>query len=378
MTVKSIVIVDTYYPRFLEATDLSSREFESPDFNTLRSRLMLQRFGTSDAYSNGLRKIGWDAQELVANCADLQEQWASERGLSCWPWLDRFPPSYISRVPLVRSAYRAMPTLHRLLERQVAEVRPDVLYFQDLNFCPPSTLKKLRKYTSLVVGQIASPLPPINVLKSYDLILSSLPNLIDEIRLTEIKSEFLPIAFDSRVVSEVDKPAKDIPASFVGGISRYHNTTIPLLAAVELRVPEIQLFGYGSSALNNQPHLMKKHMGECWGLEMYKTLARSIVTLNRHISIAGDYANNMRLFESTGMGTLLITDYKKNLSEYFIDGKEILTYKTFDEAAELTRWALDNRAEVAKIAAAGQTRTLLSHTYDQCMVRLDQILTNYI
>jgi len=50
---------------------------------------------------------------------------------------------------------------------------------------------------------------------------------------------------------------------------------------------------------------------------MYNVLKNSKITLNNHIGIAGCFAGNMRLFEATGVGTLLITDWKTNLKEMF-------------------------------------------------------------
>ena len=55
---------------------------------------------------------------------------------------------------------------------------------------------------------------------------------------------------------------------------------------------------------------------EVWGLDMYRALARSKITINRHINVAENNANNMRLFEATGTGSLLITDRKDNLCIY--------------------------------------------------------------
>ena len=59
---------------------------------------------------------------------------------------------------------------------------------------------------------------------------------------------------------------------------------------------------------------------------MYRVLARSKIALNRHIDVAEDHANNMRLYEATGVGTFLITDAKRNLSELFEPGEEVVTY----------------------------------------------------
>ena len=272
-----------------------------------------------------------------------------------------------------------LPTLHRMLEHQIAENDPSVVYFQDLNFATPRLLKRLRREGKLVVGQIASPLPPQARLRMFDLIVSSLPNQIEQIRAAGVASEFLPIAFDHRVLSRSPiSEERDIPVSFVGGISKFHDTTVPLLDAVHKKCPELQIFGYGSEALKRHPHLAKIHQGERWGRDMYQILLRSKVTLNRHISVSGNYANNMRLFEATGTGALLITDYKENLHSYFNIGDEILAYSSLDEAADMAKWAIDNPVEAASIALQGQQRTLADHTYDGCMVKLDQILSKFV
>ena len=55
------------------------------------------------------------------------------------------------------------------------------------------------------------------------------------------------------------------------------------------------------------------------------------MTLNHHIDVAEAYAGNLRLFEATGVGTLLVTDWKKNLHEMFEAGKEVVTYRTPEE-----------------------------------------------
>ncbi len=44
---------------------------------------------------------------------------------------------------------------------------------------------------------------------------------------------------------------------------------------------------------------------------MYEVIRRSRVTLNFHIDLAEGWANNMRLYEATVVGTLLLTDWKK-------------------------------------------------------------------
>ena len=67
---------------------------------------------------------------------------------------------------------------------------------------------------------------------------------------------------------------------------------------------------------------------------MYRVLSRSKIALNRHSDVAEDYANNMRLYESTGVGALLITDAKRNLTDLFEPDEEVVTYSSEDELVE--------------------------------------------
>lgn len=375
--IRSVLIVDTYYPGFLRTV---SREFTSENCSyERRSRaVMSRRFGTSDAYSVNLQRYGWAATEVVPNCFELQSTWARENHVSLWRVLDRVPPSYLSRLPVAGSLWGHLPTLQRILTKQIEKFDPRVVYFQDLNVASDALLKSLRRQGRLVVGQIASPLPPVRRLKMYDLILSSLPNQVAEISGHGVASEFLPIAFDRRVVDEFSATwDRDIPLSFVGGISPHHGTTIPLLRTIAKKCPELEIYGYGAQSLVDDPNLQARHQGECWAIDMYRVLRRSRVTINRHINVAGDYANNMRLFEATGVGSLLITDKKINLGDYFQVGSEVLAYDSAEEAAELARWALDHPEQAEAIAKAGQARTLTEHTYDRCMERLVSILETY-
>jgi spore maturation protein CgeB len=115
-----------------------------------------------------------------------------------------------------------------------------------------------------------------------------------------------------------------------------------------------------------------------WGLDMYRALARSRVTLNRHINVAENNANNMRLYEATGVGALLITDRKDNLGELFEVGKEVVAYSSPEEAAELIRYYIAHPEEARAIALAGQARTLREHTYKRRMEELVPVLERYL
>ena len=82
----------------------------------------------------------------------------------------------------------------------------------------------------------------------------------------------------------------------------------------------------------------------------------------------------MRLFEATGVGSLLLTDAKSNLSELFEPGLEVVTYASADELVERARHFLAHEPERQAIASAGQARTLREHGYDRRMIELANLL----
>ena len=111
---------------------------------------------------------------------------------------------------------------------------------------------------------------------------------------------------------------------------------------------------------------------------MYNIIARTKISFNRHINVAENNANNMRLYEATGMGSLLMTDEKKNLNQMYEIDKEIITYKSKEEAQEKVNFLINNQDKLSEIARAGQARTLKDHTYEIRMKELVEILKKYI
>jgi spore maturation protein CgeB len=86
----------------------------------------------------------------------------------------------------------------------------------------------------------------------------------------------------------------------------------------------------------------------------------------------------MRLFEATGVGTLLITDSKANLEEVFEPGKEVVAYRTPQECVRLARYYLEHEDERKAIARAGQERTLREHTYHHRVRELVETVGRYL
>jgi spore maturation protein CgeB len=238
-------------------------------------------------------------------------------------------------------------------------------------------LCEVKRRCKLLVGQIASPLPPKENLKCFDLIITSFPHYVGLFKKMGIKSEYHKLAFEPRVLKKIGKQKRTYPVTFVGSFTPYHSEGTKVLEKVTQKVP-VHVWGQGIEFLSPISPLRKNYHGQAWGLDMYKILAKSKIVVNRHIKVADDYANNMRLFEATGMGAMLITDSKKNLNDLFKVGKEVVVYKSSNDLLKKLNYYIKNEDEQQKIAKAGQKRTLKNHNYSIRMKELSDILKKHL
>ncbi len=373
-----ILLVDTYYDNFLKTFYKNNKYLKSSNYERQLEKLLEESFGTSDSYSFFLRKNNIEAEDLIVNCRSLQKAWAEINNLK-YSNIGLKVPYKFSKIPFIGKRLGTLKVLFQIAIEQIRAIKPDVLYCQDISFFPPDILNEIKKQTNikLLVGQIACPLPPKSYIKNYDLILTSFPHFVDKLNMKGAQSEYFKIGFDERIFSRVGTVKKDINFSFVGGISRHHSLAFKNIEYLVSKC-DLKIYGYGSKKLPINSIVRKKHNGERWGLNMYKILGRSRISFNRHINVSEKYANNMRLYEATGMGSLLLTDKKDNLNKLFEIDREIVTYSSKEEAAEKCKFLLGNPNKASQIAAAGQARTLKDHTYNIRMQELIEILKKYL
>jgi spore maturation protein CgeB len=364
-----VLVVDPYYPAFLNAHYGEHPGLAEASYETQLDALMTKRFGTSDAYSHHLVCLGHTAAEVVPNCAQVQTAWAAEHGRARLPRL----AAALARAPGAATFQRLV--LQSVLRAQIESFDPDVVYFQNLSFPTDALLARLRGDRRLIVGQIASPAPPAERLRRFNLLISSFPHFVDRFRALGVDAHYLPLAFDERV-AELARPdeERDYPVVFVGGIDpRVHAAGTALLERVA-EAADLRVWGYGADAVAPESPLRSRYQGEAWGLDMYAVLARAEIVVNRHIDVAEGHANNMRLFEATGCGALMITEAAPNLIDLFEPGVEVVTYAGADELVTAVRHHLRQRAERGAIARAGRERTLREHTYARRVEQLAEIL----
>jgi spore maturation protein CgeB len=371
---------------------------EIPDitYEQAYSAIVKEAIGASDFYSQNLRALGHEASEVIANCAYLQGLWAKDKGpieqtspifqvgnpTSFWKGLGKGVsglgrlgrPFYsLARNVRDRLVENRKRGLHQILIAQVQQYKPDVFFTHAIPFLDRDTLKEIRRHVRLVVGQHASPIPREAPLDCYDLLISSLPNQVSYFQSKGIKARYLKWCFEPVVLQMIGQQPKHFDVSFVGGFSNYHECGWKIFEDIAREIP-IHFWGYGAESLPAESPIRKCFHGEAWGLDMYRILGQGKIVLNRHINVAENFANNMRLYEATGVGAFLLTDAKCNLGELFEVGSEVVAYRDAGECSAMIKYYLNHDDERMAIARAGQRRTLSEHTYEKRMGELVGII----
>jgi len=336
-----IAIVDTYYPNFLNSARSLFRNDLSYQENL--DILLDMSFGTADFYSKNLRKHGFEVIDIIANYPELQDKWRGERPFK---------------------------SMYGTIIDQVDEFQPDIVFFQDLSL-PTELFDDLLDREYILAGQCSCPMPPEQNVKKLKMIFTSFPHYINKFNRMGVGAIYNKLAFEHSLLDriEVGGPKKH-HISFVGGVGAPSHWSYGMKILESIAVDfksRFKCWGYGYSLLPIGHPLRACYQGEAWGLRMYQIYAESHIVVNRHGEVAKNFMNNMRCFEATGCGSLLITDMKDNIRDFFEPGKEVLAYDSPKDMLEKISWALDNPVEARKIALEGQRRTLKEHTYEKTM-----------
>lgn len=262
------------------------------------------------------------------------------------------------------------------------------------------------------------------IFKHVDLIISCAPEEVTNLNKIGIKAEHLHHAFNKNVLAFQNQSNKKYDVVFIGQIYRaigFHIERDKILKRINDNLKlnifsssyELNPFDFiyhlaKKAALTslfpfyffmnqfNKDYLSKLNKAKSYpyfpyslklrkslqppvyGKRMYKVIKNSKVVLNIHADSSPKFASNMRLFETTGVGSCLLTDWKENINQlYTIDG-EIVTYRSPEECVEKIKWLLDHDSEREIIAKKGQQRTFSSHLYEHRAPVFLEIIKKYL
>jgi spore maturation protein CgeB len=369
------------YPGLLDRMGFLKSPKPEDAFESLAGYLEAQYFGSSPMYRPSLERLGHSVQIVFANSQKSQLAWIGDHKVARLSSIFWRNWQLISRIPIVGQLIHSRSQKTQILLKQIAESRPDVVFCLNINFLNNRLVAQIKAMGIAIVGQIASPLPPTSFYKSYDHLFSAHPGQVEHFKSVGVSSSWLPLAFDAAQRAPFEQsgwPERTRDVTFVGTFGRHQRNTGPLLKAISRDIPGLQIFTLSKLKKLKRFGLVSFFRGRAWGPEMYKILAESKIVVNRHGVVANGYSVNLRMFEATGMGALLVTEQGKNTSDLFEPGKEVLTYTNIPDAVNVIKSALADFESHTALASAGQRRTVSEHTYAQRAREIDRVLRNLV
>ncbi len=306
--------------------------------------------------------------ECIINAEIAQKKWAAENGFTYSPenWeLD-------------------------ILLAQLKAFKPDVFFSHDYVYLNPALRKRIREENpsiKYVFGWDGFGMNDKTRLEGCDMVLSCAQSILDFYAANGFATYLFNFGFEKSLLDRLQLNRNLHKVAFTGSVTvgnNMYNGRISLLAGLSRQVPTALFL---SALTENKIYLAKsilkklkagqfglvkdvlrliqKNKGSRFGMDMYQTLADSRFTFNTHGDIVTTEAANVRLFEATGVGSCLVTDWKPNLNKFFEPDKEVVTYKSLDECVEKVKYLMEHEDGRAAIAKAGQLRTLTHHSYEK-------------
>jgi len=396
----------TLYERYLEEFYGRNRALNAAPYALQRAALDQDAFGWADFWNEALRPLGYEVLDVALNARQIQRAWAKEH--------------------LGRAAAGLSDEAIGLA--QAREFQPDIVW---LDVASEPLIRRIREEVSsvrLVLGWMGSLVPDRPAWRHVDLMLSCAPELVERLARQGLRAAQLHHGYDPRVEARLERGRSRWEVSFVGQIPAGEAThtsrarllerireetdiaifspdgTTRLRDAARARLREaVGVVGRGllraglpERSLRRFPRLARAATEgparrseisaglrrairpPVFGLAMFQVLRDSHATLNVHADYSPRFACNMRLYEATGIGTCLVTDWRENLAELFELDREVVAYRSPEELLEKLRWLASAPAERKAIAEAGRKRVLREHTYARRAERLDALIQEAI
>lgn len=358
-----------YYDQYLDYF-YKNNDVNHLNYNQHQATLFEDRFGWSDSFKDQFeKKNDIEVQEIVVNDYKLQKKWIDEN--SKYFFNNDWKIEY--------------------LKKQIEFYKPNIIFINNPGL-DKSYYEMLKSYKIKLITYDGICSHNKNLINYSDLIISCLKSTCNFYSKNKKKVFYMPHGFDKRIIQKLKVKEIKSGALFVGNIrSVNHSKRVDLLNRVLSKTDlDIwigdekrrnfknnfnELFKIKKFMLNIRKfnHLLKikkifkKNKGSIYGIKMYNLLNQSNLILNNHIDHTQDEMANIRSFESTGVGSCLVTDYKKNYSEFFSED-EIVLYRNNKEAAEKINYLLKNPKFAKNIAIKGMKKVhakhLLQHRWD--------------
>ncbi len=369
--------ISSSYPEFIK---IFKKKLIKKNYNTydqILENYFKESYSVSNNITEELIKKNYQCTEIVSNFDFLQNKWLEQ--------------------------YGDKNNKENIIIQQIKFYKPDIIFFGNADLINENMLKTVKKmkFVKILIGFHCAPFNRriINRLNKLDCIVTCTKGYKDYLYNT-LKKDILLIqhSFPKQHINKASK--KEIDISFIGSIfigKALHNKRVNLIyelmknfqntfisinfsnklifililrlisSVFKFKILKEIIFLYKLIYI----YLFSKK--PVFGVEMFNLVSKSKILINTHIDDT-EYAGNMRLFEGTGLGCLVLTDYKKDLDKLFKIGNEIDVYENERDLIEKCKYYLSNEKKLNTVSALGQRKTIENYNYEKRILILDQYI----
>ena len=353
---------------------IKSFEYQNPDLENLNYDKHFNKFinysrGQEFSYSYYLKNYGIETEVFYINYTSLSMKYSS-----------------------ISNNNRKNFTNLNLLENKIEDFKPDIIYIQNTIFFKNQDILNLKKkfpFIKFVISWICTPLRKeiLSVIDSSDLILTCSKEYFKD--LIQLHQNVLQInhAFDERNYNHLEFDKKIFDVSFYGSIivkKGFHINRLNILNEIISEIKQINICGqtdfdykevFNIKNFINYYQIKNKIKLPVYGIDYFKMVSNSKICINTHADNQ-EFSGNMRLFDVTGQGTLLLTDKNKDSKDFFISDTECVEFENAQDAIEKINWLLKNPKKLIEIAENGRKKTLEFFSYKNRCEIISKILND--
>lgn len=347
----------TLYPDYLKQLYRKDPHLVLESYERQNSAVLKDGYGAVHMVTPVLNRMGYEASVIFGNCIYSQARWLTENQ---------------------KTICDTRNWIRDIVRIQMETFRPDIVYATDSETFDSRFFNCVSWKPSLTIGWRGAPVASGTDWSSFDVMLSHLTICRERAKELGAHStlQFFP-GFPRFIADAVHNEQKQYDVVFTGQWTAAHQERNNLLLALALEA-EKKRFSLGlflSATQDKLPPLIEKfNQSPRWGMNMYRALRSARIVINAEADFAGGEAGNMRLFETTGVGSFLLTQHLSNIDRYFKPGCEIETFANAHEMIAKIAFYLDHEDERNRIAHKGQERCFNEYTLEKRVSELHGII----
>lgn len=368
-----VMQVDDFYADFLDKFYTSRPSLINQSEKAQTHALLRSGFSAIHIVAPYLPQEWFETEFVISQASAIQLAWYHERGLGL-PDIGAWPKE--------------------LIKKRIEIFRPDILYFSSPSTYGGDFIASMPCRPKLILGWRAADVPHDWNAHGYDIMLSGLSKLLDFAqRQGAGKGIMFKPGMPEWLAKAVANTKKTVDVCFAGTINPIQHAK--RLEMLEFVAESAARHGYTLSLYLNcdepllTPAIRRWLKPPVFGMDMHKALAAAKIVIDirgdigiimpsgeRGLDLAGDETINMRMFEATGSGSLLLSEYRPGIKRYFEPGKEIDVWENFEEMERKILYWLKHDEERIQVARAGTERCINEHGMDKAAAKFAEIIIN--